>query len=85
MNAGRIIIVGLLMSALVAGAVMYYLQVYGFYEEISAEVAEVQLTSLVTGEPVEILFENFKAIDSDSSPVRYRACFDTAMSLATLT
>jgi hypothetical protein len=85
MNAGRIIIVGLLMSALVAGAVMYYLQVYGFYEEISAEVAEVQLTSLVTGEPEEILFENFKAIDSDSSPVRYRACFDTAMSLATLT
>lgn len=85
MNAGRVFIVGLGMTALIAGAAMYYLQVYGFYEEINAEVADVQLTSLVTGQPEEILFENFKAIDSDSSPVRYRACFDTVMSLATLT
>ncbi len=85
MNAGRIVIVGLGMAALITGAVMYYLQVYGFYDEIAFEVADVQLTSLETGQPEVILFENFKAIDSNSSPVRYRACFDTAMSLATLT
>ncbi|MEJ6397849.1 DUF6446 family protein [Yoonia sp. 208BN28-4] len=85
MNAGKVFIVGLGTSALVAGMAMYYFQVYGFYEEVNAEVAEVQLTSLVTGQPEEILFENFKAIDSDSSPVRFRACFNTGMSLATLT
>ena len=73
------------MSALIAGIAMYYLQVYAFYEEVSAEVEDVQLTNLVTGEPEPILFENFKGIDSDSSPIRYRGCFDVAGSLAMLT
>lgn len=85
MNAGRIFIVGLGMTALLAGAVMYYLQVYGYYEDVSAEVEDVQLVSVVTGSPEPILFENLKAIDADSSPVRYRACFDTGLSLALLT
>ena len=71
------------MIALVAGAALYYLQVYAFYEEV--EVDKVQLTSLISGEVEDILFENFKAIDSDSSPVRYRACYDTPSSLAMLT
>lgn len=71
------------MIALVAGAALYYLQVYAFYDTI--EVDKVQLTSLVSGEAEDILFENFKAIDSNSSPVRYRACYDTPSSLAMLT
>jgi hypothetical protein len=72
----------MLMIALVAGLAMYYLQVYAFYDRL--DVDNVQLTSLVSGQPEEIVFENFKAIDSDSSPVRYRACYDTIGSLAML-
>jgi len=71
------------MFALVAGAALYYLQVYAYYEEV--EVDKVQLTSLISGEAEDLLFENFKAIDSNSSPVRYRACYETPTSLATLT
>jgi len=71
------------MFALVAGAAMYYLQVYAYYDEV--EVGNVQLTSVITGEAEDILFENFKGIDSNSSPVRYRACYDTPSSLAMLT
>ena len=69
-------------SALLAGGAMYYLQVYAFYEEVSAQGEDVQLVSLMSGEPEPILFENFQAIDGSSSPIRYRACFTTEMSHA---
>lgn len=73
------------MMALAAGVAMYYLQVYAFYEEVSGEVEDVQLQSVVTGESEPVLFENFKGIDADSSPLRYRACYQIPTSLATLT
>ena len=40
----------------------------------------MQLVSFVSGEPEPILFDAFQAIDADSSPIRYRACFTTEMS-----
>jgi hypothetical protein len=82
----RVAIIGLAVTALIAGIALYYLQVYAYYTEVSAEdVGFVQLTSLHTGETEEILFENFKAIDSTSSPIRFRACFQTPLSQALLT
>ena len=81
----RILLVGILVTALIAGAALYYLQVYAYYTEVTAEIAEVQLTSVITGMPELILFENYKGIDSTSSPIRYRACFDTVLSQAMLT
>ncbi|MFG5383372.1 DUF6446 family protein [Yoonia sp. R2-816] len=81
----RIAIVGILMLAVIAGALLYYQQVYAYYTLVQAENADVRLTNLVTGEAEPILFDNFQAIDADSSPIRYRACFTTPLSLATLT
>jgi hypothetical protein len=81
----RILLVGILVTALIAGAALYYLQVFAYYTEVTAQVAEVQMTSVVSGKPEPILFENYKGIDSDSSPIRYRACFDTPLSQAMLT
>jgi hypothetical protein len=81
----RIAILGILVIALIAGAALYYLQVYAYYDDVSGNVEEVQLTSVVSGEVEGILFENIKAINSDSSPLRYRACFNTGLSLALLT
>ena len=71
-------------SALLAGGAMYYLQVYAFYEEVSAQGEDIRIVSLMSGEPEPILFENFQAIDGSSSPIRYRACFTTEMSHALL-
>jgi len=83
---GKIAALVIAMSAIVAGGLMYYLQVYGYYTEVPATgVGDVQLTSVTSGEPEAILLENFKAIDADSSPLRYRACFETPMSQALLT
>lgn len=82
----RVIIVALAVIALGLGGAMYYLQVHAFYEEVTAEqVGNVQLVSLYSGEPEPVLFENFEAIDSTSSPIRFRACFEVANSQAMLT
>lgn len=85
MNLGRFIIGVIVVSALIAGAALYYLQIYAYYEEVSLEIEDVQLTSIFTGEPEPITFENYNAIDSDSSPLRFRACFETALSFGFLT
>ncbi len=75
-----------MLAALIAGAAMYYLQIYAFYDEVvPTGTDDVQLTSLVTGQPEPILYEDFQAIDADSSPIRYRACFTTPLSQAMLT
>ncbi len=79
---GKIIVSGILLSSLIGGIALYYLQVYGFYEPV--EVAEVELVSVVSDAPEPITVDMFEAIDADSSPIRYRACFTTDMSLALL-
>ncbi len=84
MNAGKVFVLGIVLSGLIAGVAMYYLQVYAFYTELEAEDAQVQLTTL-DGVPEDVFFEEFQGIDSDSSPIRYRACFQLEMSQAALT
>ena len=81
----RIIIVVMLVIAAVLGAVLYYQQVYAYYENVAATPDAVQLTSVATGQPEPLLIQNFAGIDANSSPLRYRACFETPISQATLT
>lgn len=72
-------------SALIAGVGLYYLQVYHFYEEIAPNgETDVQLTSLSAGELEAITYNAFEAIDANSSPIRFRACFTTDITQAEL-
>jgi len=82
---GKIIGGFLVLSALVAGAAMYYLQVYAFYRpvEVSSPAAAIRLVSL-GGVQEAMLTSDFEAIDADSSPLRFRGCFVTPMTLAML-
>jgi len=83
---GKVVGVVLVVSGLIAGGAMYYLQVYGYYHAVEpAGVGDVQVTAIASGKPEAIRYENFKAIDAESSPLRYRACFDTPMSQAMMT
>lgn len=82
---GKILAGLIVVSALVAGVGLYYLQVYAFYEEIPADGETVRLTTYATQKPDTIRIDSFEGIDSDSSPLRYRACFTTSMSQAMLT
>ena len=84
---GKIVGSFVVLTALGAGAVLYYLQVYGYYQPIPATApgAELRLTSVASGQPEPILADSFEGIDADTSPLRYRGCFHTPMSLALLT
>ena len=81
----RVIIVLMLLMGAVAGGVLYYQQVYAYYEEVGFSVDAVQLTSVSTGQAEPIVVGSFDAIDAISSPLRYRACFTTPLSQAMLT
>ncbi len=82
---GKLIGIGILLCALLAGGAMYYLQVYHFYEEVtSTGTDDVQLTAIASGTPEPIIYQDFQAIDAGSSPIRYRACFSTELSPAAL-
>lgn len=83
--SGKIVGLVILLSALCAGGALYYLQIYGFYEDVTSEVAEVRLMSLAEEKPIAIRAENIQAIDADSSPIRFRGCFTTPSSLPMLT
>lgn len=82
---GKLVGIGILVVAVLAGAALYYLQVYAFYDEIEPDTTVIELTSIVSGEPEEIIADDFEGIDSDSSPIRFRGCFTTPMSHSLLT
>jgi len=83
--SGKVIGLGIVSITTVFAVGVYYAQVYGYYDSVPVDQGQVELTPLIAQAPEEILFEDFQAIDADSSPIRYRACFTTSMSTALLT
>ena len=73
---GKILALIIIISAALAGAGMYYLQVYAFYDEVDLVTEGGDVEMVITTEdgvdPLAIL--DFKGIDADSSPIRFRAC-----------
>ncbi|MGV6812360.1 MAG: DUF6446 family protein [Brevirhabdus sp.] len=88
----RFVGVFLVVGALIFGGVMYYTQVYAFYDEVSLQSEprypgqnEMTLVSVATGMTEPMIVDDFTAIDAGSSPLKFRACFTTPTSTATLT
>jgi hypothetical protein len=83
---GKIFAGFIVITALLAGAAMYYLQVYAYYDEVQANspAAEIRMTT-VDGVAEPVMIEGFEGIDAESSPIRFRACFRTPQSMAMLT
>lgn len=82
---GKILAVAIVLTALVAGGAMYYLQVYHYYQEIGPRgPADVQIVATRSGLPEPLAHDGFRAIDATSSPLRYRACFTTPLRGAAL-
>lgn len=83
---GKIVAGGIVIIAAVAGAAMWYLQEYAFYTPVAfTQGAEILLTPVTSDRPEPILVKDVQGIDASSSPLRFRACFTSEMSLATLT
>ncbi len=81
---GKYFAVFLVLASLIFAGALYYTQVYAYYEDASA-ATEPAMVSLASGAREPIPAENLRAIDGTSSPIRFRACFTTSYSLATLT
>ena len=76
---GKILATCIVLAALIAGVSIYYLQVYAYYTPVAVHGTEdVKVTAKLSGQPEAITYSDFAVIDSDSSPIRYRACFKTA-------
>jgi hypothetical protein len=76
--SGKIIGIVLLSLGLLAGATMYWLQVYAFYDDVALAEDGGSVTLKLTtseGATLDLPAREFRGIDADSSPIRFRACF----------
>lgn len=82
---GRLVGGFILAAAVIAGAGVWYAQVYGYYHDVPADsaAAELRLTTL-GGAEEPVATSDFKAIDAESSPLRFRACFRAELPAATV-
>ena len=81
---GKLVVGVILGAALIAGAALYYLQVYGFYDDVPDTGGGIVLTPRGAETPEVISYTDFRAIDANSSPIRFRACFRTPETPAAL-
>ena len=82
MSAGRIIAVAIVLVALVGGVLMWWLQTRAFYFPVEADSAALTIVPEGDAPRRPIPVDDFEGIDSDSSPIRYRACFTTDPAIA---
>ncbi len=82
--SGKFVGIVILLCAAIAGGALYYLQIFGFYDSVTDDGQAVQLVATDSGVAEAIAYAGFEAIDADSSPIRYRACFTTEVSPADL-
>lgn len=83
---GRIAAGFIVITAVVAGALLWFTAERAFYEPVVFQPGqEIRLVALAGDQPEPILVEGIEGIDATSSPIKFRACFRTPMSLAMLT
>ena len=83
--SGKIVGIFILASAALIGGGIYWAYNFWYYEEVAVDDAVIEMTTFVSSAPEPILAEDIQAIDAFSSPIRFRACFTTPMSLAMAT
>jgi len=85
-NAGRVIVGAIVIVAAVAGVVLWYTAERAYYTPVAFQPgAEIRLVPLTSDQPEAIIVSGIEGIDADSSPIKFRACFTTPLTLATLT
>ncbi|MCA0922108.1 DUF6446 family protein [Pseudooceanicola nanhaiensis] len=72
---GKILAAVIVISALLVGGGVYYAQVYAFYEDVVPNGVDDVVLTAPSGAVQPVAYSDFRAIDADSSPIRYRACF----------
>lgn len=86
MNVGRIAVVFIMLTAFIGGAALWYTAERAFYEPVAfTPGAEIRMVPLASDLPEPILVTGIEGTDAESSPIKFRACFTTPLSLAMLT
>lgn len=86
MNAGKLIVGAIVIVSAVAGAFLWYTAERAFYQPVAFQPGqEIRLVPLTSDQPEAIIVAGVEGIDADSSPIKFRACFTTPLTLATLT
>lgn len=86
MNAGKVIVGAIVIVAAIAGGVLWYTAERAFYQPVAFQPgAEIRLVPLTSDQPEAIVVGGVVGIDATSSPIKFRACFTTPLTLATLT
>jgi len=83
-NKGKLVALILVLSGAIAGGLLWWTENYAYYQEVSADSVTITATTF-DGVPDLLPVSDFRAIDADTSPLRFRACFTTPLSLATMT
>jgi hypothetical protein len=85
-NAGKLIVGFIVIFAAIAGGVLWYTAERAFYEPVAFQPGtEIRLVPLTSDQPEAIVVGAVEGIDAQSSPIKFRACFTTPLTLATLT
>lgn len=85
MNAGRIAVGLIVLVAALGGGFLWYTAERAFYETVAFRPGEeIRLVPLVGDQPEPIVVQGIEGIDASSSPIKFRACFTTPLSLAML-
>ena len=69
---GRIIVIIFLGFVTILGMALWYAQTWAYYRSVEQTTIPITLT---TGEQATFEIVSFEGIDAQSSPIRYRACF----------
>ena len=83
---GKIVVGGIVLTAAIVGAGIYFAQVYAYYYPVEPSSADavIRLQPVAEGVDDTMLVSDFQGIDAESSPLRFRACFVTPMTIAML-
>lgn len=82
---GKVVVGGILATALLMGAGLWYANQYAYYHEVSLGPAlAMTLVPKEGGAPSQLSIKDFRGIDADTSPIRFRACFSVATPLPEL-
>lgn len=77
--SGKIIAAVIVVGTVIFGAALWWFQTRAYYAPVAAGTAAAEIrVTLLDGGTEMLATEAFEGIDADSSPIRFRACFETA-------
>ena len=84
MNKGRLVASAIILTGAIAGGLLWWTENYAYYEPVATGAVTITATRF-DGVLDPLPISDFEGIDAETSPLRFRACFSTPLSLAMMT